>query len=355
MTVNPHEVCFLGMGSSALCYYRVVLPAMYMGADWLGYMGEPPKLGVATGLVRNPDTGMPETRVPELLSGRYKIVVVQQASGGRWVKLIEALQERGIKVLYEIDDYLHGIPNEPDHMNKDNFTQEVLGQIEWPMKRADGVIVSTDYLKSQYRHRNKNVYVCRNGIDLARYDLERPKRPTVNIGWAGGTGHGPAAVPWFAHIGGIMRLKPNVCFISIGRPDFANAFAQHFGPERAIGTPWAAVEQYPAAMSMMDIALAPAGRSTWWRGKSDLRWLEASALGIPVIADPMNYSEIETGVTGLHAHSPEEAAEHMLTLVDNSVLREKIGDQAREYVREHRGMDTMVKQWEDVFEDVLTQ
>ena len=37
---------------------------------------------------------------------------------------------------------------------------------------------------------------------------------------------------------------------------------------------------YPATrMTLMDIALAPAGKSNFFRGKSDLRWLEAERAG----------------------------------------------------------------------------
>ena len=44
-------------------------------------------------------------------------------------------------------------------------------------------------------------------------------------------------------------------------------------------------------MSTFDVALAPSGNNNLFRGKSDLRWLEASALGIPVVGDPEVYPE----------------------------------------------------------------
>lgn len=350
---DPKRVIFLGLGTSAVCYYRCMLPAMAMGADWCGIYNEPPKLVFATGMVRNRETGNYDTRVPDLLSDDYDIIILQQASGPKWVKLVDELRERGKIVLYEIDDYLHGIKSEPDHHAREYFDTNKLGNIEWVIKHCDGLICSTQYIADQYRHFNKNVYVCRNGIDLKRYDLRRPKRKTVNIGWAGATGHFEAVRPWFQQIGSIMRIRERVCFVSIGRADFAAGFSQVFGPERAIGTPWAQIEQYPGAMTMMDIAIAPARDSTWWRGKSDLRWLEASALGIPVIAEPRNYPDIEHGETGYKAHSPMEAAEIMLRLVDDSTERRMVGHKAREYVKRSRGMDTMVKQWVDVCETLL--
>ena len=57
-------------------------------------------------------------------------------------------------------------------------------------------------------------------------------------------------------------------------------------------------------MTLFDIAIAPSAENNLFRGKSDLRWLEASALGIPLVAHPDVYPEIEDGVTGVHARTP---------------------------------------------------
>lgn len=343
------------MGATPLCYYRCMLPAMQLGADWCGVYNEPPELAFATGMVRDRSTDKFTTRVPDLLGDHYDIIVLQQPKGAKWAKLIDVLRERGKTVLFEIDDYLHGIPQEKEHQAREYYTKTKLSEIEWAMRHCDGLIVSTQFIADQYWHFNKRVFICRNGIDLKRYDLKKPKRKSVNIGWAGAAGHKEAIWPWLMQIGAVMRLREKVCFVSVGDPTYAQGFAQAFGPQRAIGVPWAQVEQYPGAMTMFDMAIAPAGQSPWWRGKSDLRWLEASALGIPIIADPVNYPDIEPGVTGFHAYSQQEAAEHMLRLTDDATERAIVGRQAREYVREHRGMRQMSKQWAEAFETIMSE
>lgn len=219
------------------------------------------------------------------------------------------------------------------------------------MKLCDGLIASTEWIAGNYRSFNSRTYVCRNGIDIARYELERPKRPTINIGWAGSTGHLKACIPWFQQVANIMRMRENTCFISIGQ-GFAEGFVEHFGNERALAVPWAAIEQYPAAMTMFDIALAPGGKGGWWRGKSDLRWLEAGALGIPIIANPQVYPDIEHGATGFHAHSPMEMAEILLGLVDNEKLRTTVGDNVRKEIRTKRDIKVMARQWVDALNDI---
>ena len=72
------------------------------------------------------------------------------------------------------------------------------------------------------------------------------------------------------------------------------------------------IEVYPASMTLFDIAIAPSAENNLFRGKSDLRWLEASALGIPLVAHPEVYPEIEDGVTGVHARTPGEVEAALL-------------------------------------------
>lgn len=346
-----HDVLFIGLGASPVCYYRAMLPAMALGADWIGLSGEPPKLSFATGLAKDAND-VPQSGLPDFF--RYKIVVLQQPRGAGWVKLIRSLQAAGVKVIFEVDDYLHGIKNSEDHDFQKDFGNQVINEYEAAMKACDALIASTEWIRGNYSHFNRNAYLCRNGIDLGRYNLTKPDRDKVNVGWAGATGHLKAVTPWLQQVAEIMRMDPDVNFVSIGQ-QFADGFKPHFGGERAITVPWAAIEQYPSAMTLFDIALAPGGKGGWWRGKSDLRWLEAGALGIPAIVNPRVYPEVEDGVTGMVARSPQEVMQKLWALVKDAELRRKIGENARAHIKEHRSMVTMREQWVEVFESVIAE
>ncbi|HUR84824.1 MAG TPA: glycosyltransferase [Solirubrobacteraceae bacterium] len=214
------------------------------------------------------------------------------------------------------------------------------------------MVCSTEYLVARYRRFNPATWVCQNGVDLGRYALTRPPRDTVTIGWAGGTGHRPAMQPWLRELLVVLDRRPATRFMSVGAEDFASALAERFGSGRCVGLPWGPIETYPAAMSSFDIALAPATGSAFFRGKSDLRWLEASALGIPTVADPTLYPAIDHGVTGLHAATPAEAREAILTLVDDADLRERVGTAARDHVRARRCIDAVAPQWAVALQEV---
>lgn len=343
--IEPSEILFVGIGKSSVLWYRCALPAMHLGADWVGVRGSPPAVQVMTGIVKN-DTALPNY-------DDYKVIILQQVNGNKWLRQINALRERGIKVLYEIDDYLHGVRKAVDHDFRKQFTSERLRGYETCMRACDGIICSTEYIARRYARFNRNLYICQNGLDVERYGLTRPERSTINIGWAGATGHLKAMVPWLNGMLRVMRQYKDTCFISIGMPELADAINQALGTERAIGIPFIPVECYPAAMTMFDIALAPAGSSSWYRGKSDLRWLEASALGVPVIADPNVYPNIEPGRTGFWASGPDELSFLLRKLVEDAELRHRVGEEAREYVHRERTADIAARAWYEVCSAVV--
>ncbi len=339
------NVLFAGIGTSAPCWYRCALPARALGADWVGVRGEPPALTFHTGEAQRALRGIADFAT-------YDVVVLQQPRGSAWLRAIRELQAAGVAVLFEVDDYAHGVRKAKDHAHADTFDRKLLAAMELTMRACDGIICSTDYIAARYRSLNPNIWVCQNGIDLGRYDLTRRAREHVTIGWAGGTAHRPALLPWLRELLGVMEERPATRFMSVGVPGYASPFAERFGAERAIGLPWAPIEAYPAAMASFDIALAPATNSAFFRGKSDLRWLEASALGIALVADPGLYPAIEDGATGLHAATPAQARTAILALVDDAGLRARIGAAAGAYVREHRTSAAVAPQWTAAFEQV---
>jgi glycosyltransferase involved in cell wall biosynthesis len=338
VTAAPPRTLFLARGTLTVGWYRCALPATVLGCDWAGVAGEPGSLRLLSGRVPPAFT---EADIPG-----YDVVVVQLVSGHAWLRAINAWQAAGVTVLYEIDDWMHGVRKLDDHASRARFGKAVIAAHELCMRAADGVICSTEWLARRYRSVNPRTFPCRNGIDLARYAYTRPRREHVGIGWAGGTGHRTAIGPWLDGVAAVMRRRPQTRFTSLGQP-FARALEPEFG-DRAVSLPFAPLEAYPAAMTHFDVALAPAADHDFFRAKSDLRWLEAAALGIPCIADPGVYPEIEHGVTGFHARTAADMSEVLDALVLDPALRERVGAAARAYVAEHRSAPIAAHAWEAV-------
>jgi glycosyltransferase involved in cell wall biosynthesis len=191
--------------------------------------------------------------------------------------------------------------------------------------------------------------VCANGVDLDRYPYPLPRRETVTIGWAGGTGHERALRPWLPAVAAVLEARPQARFRSVGQP-FGHRLAERFG-DRASAVPFTALDTYPAAMAAFDVALAPAAPSAFFTAKSDLRFLEAAALGVPVVADPAVYSAVVHGETGLHAATADAAREHLLTLIDDAGLRHRLGTAARAYVERERSSAAAARAWADALKN----
>jgi glycosyltransferase involved in cell wall biosynthesis len=337
---------FLSRGAGAVPWYRCALPAMVLGQDWYGVAGDPPALRTVSGL----DTNRLEW---ERLAG-YDVVVVQYQASRAWMRGIRELQACGVRVVFEIDDYIHAVRRAKDHAMAKRFDRDFLANLDLCMGVCDAVIVSQEYLAQRYRAINPNVFICRNGIDLARYRVSRAPSEQVTIGWAGAIGHARAASPWVEMAADVLERRPEARFVSIGQP-LAHQLQRRFGAERALAIPFSDFETYPAAMRAFDIALAPASQTGFYRGKSDLRWLEASALALPLIADPGVYPDIEHGVTGFHAATPEEARDLMLRLVDDDALRIRVGETARAEVERTRSVAVTAQDWASALRQIAAR
>jgi hypothetical protein len=82
------------------------------------------------------------------------------------------------------------------------------------------------------------------------------------------------------------------------------------------------------------------------------RWLAAPPPPTPLVADPLVYPEIQSGVTGFHASTPDEVREHLSALVTDAGLRRRIGEAAKAYVTEHRTIHTTVGDWNTALQSV---
>lgn len=347
VSLTSADVLFVGYSNPVVGWYRTGMQAFALGCDWILIHGKTPdEAELMSALSRKGNV------IPPF--GDYKLVVLQQPRGQGWLHLVRRLRARGIKVLYEIDDHLHSVRKLKDHAANKMYTKKFVEQHEMVMRECDGVIVSTEFLAKTYAKVNPRVWVCKNAIEGRRYEkLVKPDRPsTVNIGWAGGVGHFNAFKAWIPAVEQIMDEHPETRFISIGEK-MADLIDDRFG-KRRLSIPMVSMENYPAAMCNFDIALAPAGRSHFYRGKSDLRWLEASGVGTPAVVDPFVYDSVPLDpACAVLAETSDECYRALAILMENPEVRSEIGENARRYVMEHRNINVAVEQWETVIKEVF--
>lgn len=335
--LGPQDVLFMGMGRTAVAWYRCFLPALALKADWVGYGDEPPDFTFQTGYVR--------ADLQDPVFTDYKIIVIQQPRGEAWRAWIAEQQALGIKVLYDIDDDLHAVSRMKAHTKRFEIARHIK-DYELVMRQVDGIIVSTDVLAQRMARFNKHIWVCEAGIDMERYQLERLRRAhTKMIGFAGGYGHEVSLTPWLPALEAVMRTT-TAKFMCAGV-----SYADKIKTEVVI--PFTQVEMWPSVLANFDVLLAPGGNNGFFRAKSELKWIEASAMGIPVIASPVPFHSIEHGRTGVVARTAGEVEDWLHKLLGSPDLATQIGQQAREHVLERYHIRNTVEQWITVFEEVI--
>ena len=188
------------------------------------------------------------------------------------------------KFAYEIDDFAHAI--EPQNILAYQFyTQKRKDNLVEIMKSCDLTTVSTDYLKNYYEkeHQVKNIRVVPNYLpkflwgNCGQRDKYN-KGKKLRILWAGSA----------SHIGKGGDLEFMVPLIEKTINEFEWVFvgvAPFSIKDKVEFHKWSNFYNYPQALDSIDadIAIAPITDTKFNYGKSDLKVLEYTALGLPGI------------------------------------------------------------------------
>ena len=326
------KTLFLGLGTSVVAYYRCFLPAVALGADYAIWGGEH-----AVALRRR--LRRPRRRGSRTCSTTTSSSL-QYGSGKDWLKLDRELQDAGVTVLYEIDDYVHSARKSKTHEMAGAFGADRLRNMEMVhARRRRHHLLDRRSSPAATARSTRAPGSAATASTSSATSGRKPPRSGVTIGWAGGVGHKASLARWEPALRNVLRARPEARFVSVGHPAAAE-FVEEFGPSAPSPTRRAGIEVYPASMTLFDLSIAPSAENNQFRGKSDLRWLEASAIGIPLVAHPDVYPDIEDGVTGVHASTPDEVEAALLRLIDNPDERERIGAhraRVRRRAPPHRG------------------
>lgn len=225
------------------------------------------------------------------------------------------------------------------------------------LRAAAMVTVSTPYLKSQYDKYNKNVVVVPNAIDFEIWQKVEPVDDgLVRIGLFGSNSH---YKDWRQAIDAVKRILdeyPNTRFFFNGWlvmeegkegaaiyemkrhfkfPDYFEEMGLLTHPQSEIFEP-TEIQDYPKWLmdKRIDIGLAPLLDTKFNESKSNLKYIEFGAMGVPgVYADLEPYADVEHGKTGLKASKPIDYYTQLKKLVESKELRREIGNAAHEDVK----------------------
>lgn len=283
-------------------WYRCLLPA-----SELAKAGHEVLVAGRLMTVQGGEIAAPDPYCPDVVQQRdFDLVVLQRWMHQEAPRVIARARSTGQAVVNDVDDWFFGIPTANagfagTHQRTDP-THNV-GHYRKVLAASSALTVSTPYLAKRLESLGVPIYVLRNRIDVDRYPPREAWDGPLRVGWVGNVNYrapGDLAQirgvigPWmrdhpearFTHVGSVSFLK-DFCHHDLARWErTAQVFCEHLGINRARydARPLCAIEELPAALSEIDVALAPLEDCPFNRAKSWVKCAEAGASGIPCVA-----------------------------------------------------------------------
>lgn len=311
------------------------------------------------------------------------VFVIPRPCEENWPNVFKAGQERGCKIVVDHDDNMFAVSpmsphykdfgvediEIPDHdgtlkpmwvdgVNYDKkANQEKLDGFKRSLEAADMVTVTTDVLADVYREYNDNVVVLPNTIDCEAWKklplIKHPQK--IKLHWGGGSSHAEDFMMVEPAITEIMKKYPQVELSIAGVMwEWALRGVDH---NRVKFIPWTHTQAYPYRMAINnpDIAFIPLLGSEFNACKSNIKWLEMSALEVPsVTSNVLPYGTDYNGENGIYVDNTTKAwVEGLSILIEDSLLRNKMGGEARRTVETKYDIHKYYALWEQAYKELV--
>lgn len=300
------------------------------------------------------------------------VVVFQRPDDDARLKTIPLLKQLGKKIVFDNDDtYIpdSGVPTTMQWGQGKQILEKMNINLMEFAKQADMVTTTTEFLAEEYKNYNDNVVVLPNSIDPDHWDKpKRNKGDKVRIGFVG-------SVVSNSDSRGIMDIlkylndRDDVQIVVFGLPSKELDLARKVYKEdiefwESVNIEWqpfVPLNEYAETLNNLelDIMLIPRDDSYFNRAKSNIKFLEASMLEIPVIAQGFKdgkspYQGKEDSQHLRIAKTTEEWIMHIEDLMDKKTRREQ-GKEARKYVIKNYNINKTIKLWQKAYKKLCEQ
>lgn len=312
------------------------------------------------------------------------LVVFQSPGSEMALDLISHYKGAGKKIVIDYDDYSFDLsPYNPRY--KDLGTKEVKavgpdGKERWVwrdgfggfdlksnLKRyddfvkccraADVITVTTDYLANKFKVHAPTA-VLPNSLDMRRW-VRYPKvsafKDQVRIGWFGGDSHYKDLELIHEQVLEVIQKYPQARLVLLTPQMWPELFGK-FPKDRVEYSPWADLSFYPFILSTMfwDIGLAPIEVNEFGKCKSNIKWMEYGAVGVPTVAtNTIPYSDtIRHGADGMLADN-ENFFNAISGLVESEAARRDMADKAFKRVESEFNLEKNCSLWVNLYKSVI--
>lgn len=288
-------------------------------------------------------------RATSLLQNASCVIFYRTHATASFCELVAEAVRLGLTIGYDIDDPIFDLAIYSENPNLDFITKReknaLLSQTSEylaALRMADFVITSTPYMKECIQRSFRGpVYLWRNAVDsesvhaasLATDKRAAPASPgTITIGYASGSRAHEADFRTIESVLlQVLEAHPNVRIQVIGYADLPETFKPY---ARRIATePVATYPAYLGLLARCDIALVPLVIDEFNECKSAVRFLDAAAVRVPVIAAATGdfKNVVVHGKNGLLAANEAEWLQAIELLIGDEAKRREIADGAKRH------------------------
>jgi len=316
----------------------------------------------------------------------YQLTVHQRQYGEPNLKNFRFLKDKlKIPCIYEIDDYLHGVHplSSAYYAYNKNLHKDRFKNIDCYLKEASAITVTTNHLKELYSIYNKNIYVLPNYLDFEEVYIDEIRKlrdehqknheskNEIWLGWAGSNTHLPDLK---VAVDGVKKIINEFSNVKLALGGWDGFFRDKDGkihhPElnpwkdipdnRKKIIPWAKeMKDYPKMLCQFDIGIAPLEDNNFNRAKSDIKYKEYSACGVPIIASNVEpyKNSIKDGETGFLVKTRGSVAidwyKKIKRLVENKELRLKMSENCKKEAINKFDIAKNVYKWQETYNEVI--
>jgi glycosyltransferase involved in cell wall biosynthesis len=282
--------------------------------------------------------------------------------------IMREFQERGKPVVYDVDDWLFGMP--PTWPAYERFFNPGQGSAtpalefhERLLMRADVVTCTTDALADRLRAYNERVRVLPNCVLMGDWDTVLPAAHNVDgpvVGWFGSVNHWDN---WRSIAGALDQALAGTGagLAVVGFPEVVHLLPDRLAKKTFVqpGVLFRDFWKIRRLVRAFDVGIAWLDGTPVNRCKSSLKALQYGAAGVPVVASRTVYGSVldtEGGSFGWIADTPNDFAV-LLSAVIRRIQAEPEGPAGmaaawQQRVWERHSYETQIGRWLDVLEEI---
>ena len=236
------------------------------------------------------------------------------------------------------------------HVNK--IVRYFLGsKIDGVMENADLILAGNDYLAGRARVNSaRQIEIFPTVVDTGKYIKIKVRKDDVfTIGWIGS----PGTAKYLYLIRDAFKKVFDGGGVNFS---FVGAGELMFDEFQYSNIKWDETTEVKE-ISKFDVGIMPLPDDSWEKGKCGLKLIQYLSCGIPVIGSPVGVNDkiIEHGINGFKANSTEEWVKYFMILKNDSALREKMGNEGRNFIIKNYSLTVNSKRLVSLFKYIIPE